>query len=229
MIIIRYTSPRLCIACPASRFTEFINDIERPLIRSERLRRLRPKRERNEMRGGPWIWKGPANYGESNQMRTCTHASLAWNDVLVMERLASLVNSPKQFDERNRESRVMVLEFHPFLLFCFGPSAQCHCLLPPFCFGYLTISSFVLRLSADPQHQKKKQKEKTKSREIYKRNWRFGVNREMATVIWTRPSLSTTVCWEGVLGVLDLGLLWLRSVKQKKTKKKHSIAKNKPE
>jgi hypothetical protein len=46
-----------------------------------------------------------------------------------MERLASLVNSPKQFDERNRESRVMV-EFHPFL-FCFGPSAQCHCLLSP--------------------------------------------------------------------------------------------------
>jgi hypothetical protein len=65
--------------------------------------------------------------------------------------------------------------------------------VPPFCFGYLTISSFVLHLSADPQHQKKKPK--TKSREIYKRNWRFGVNREMATVIWTRPSLSTTVCW----------------------------------
>jgi hypothetical protein len=62
MIIIRYTSPRLCIACPAGRFTEFIDDIERPLIRSERLRRLRPKRERNEMREGPWISKGPANF-----------------------------------------------------------------------------------------------------------------------------------------------------------------------
>jgi hypothetical protein len=84
-----------------------------------------------------------------------------------MERLASLVNSPKQFDERNRESRVMV-EFHPFFILFWPISPMSLSSVPPFCFGYLTISSFVLHLSADPQHQKKKPK--TKSREIYKRN-----------------------------------------------------------
>lgn len=143
MIIIRYTSPRLCIACPG-RFTEFIDDIERPLIRSERLR-FGPN-ERNEMRGGSYEYKyaGAAQITE-NPIR-CAHVYTrkpGWDVLWVMERLASLVNSPKQFDERNRESRVMV-EFHPFLLyFVLAHQPNVIVFSPPFCFGYLTsISSF---------------------------------------------------------------------------------------